>query len=236
VKAPAPVRADASKTADASSPTATDRLSFTDEWFGGGVRASLAGTLAPVPTRRARPAFALVSAALIALVLGGSWFLWQNGKLPRWTGAAPPDDVGSTELTSAPAAAAEPAAVEPMNAATSTSTSVDALPNASAEPAPAAGPAPAATGTSTTTALAKRHAAEPKANAAAALRFVDPPATTAPATTTPDTTPPATAAAAPLDEPTPSTVSPVTTPTAPTTTAPALELVPSDTQPASPTP
>lgn len=223
VTAPAPDRADTSKTADASSSTTTDRLSFTDEWFGRGARTSLAGRLAPVPTRRARPAFALVSAALIALVLGGSWFLWQNGKLPRWTGAAPPDAVGNTEVTSAPAPV-EPTAIEPTNAAPATS--VDALPNAPAEPAPPAEPTLAATGTSTTTTATKRYAVEPKANAAAELRYVDPPTTTTPATTTPST------AAGPLEEPTPTTVSPVTPPT---TTAPAPEL-PSETQPASPNP
>ncbi len=181
---PDPFRADTSKT-EAASPAATDRLSFTDEWFGGGARASLAGTLAQMPAHRARPAFALVSAALIALVLGGSWFLWQNGNLPRWTGAAPPDAVGTTEVTSAPAPAVEPAAVEPAAVAraaveptnAATSTSVDVLPNAPAEPA-----------------RTKRSAVEPKANAAAELRYVDPPAT--------PTTP--TAVPAPLDEPTPS--------------------------------
>jgi cell division septation protein DedD len=167
------------------------------------------------PTRRARPAFAFVSAALIALVLGGSWFLWQNGKLPRWTGAAPPDAIGNTEVTSAPAAAVEPAAVEPT----------------AVEPTNAA----PATGTSTTTTTplpTKRHAVEPKANSGAELRYADPPTTPTPATPTPVTTTPSTAAPAPLDEPTPSTVS---APAAPTTTAPAPELVPSETQPASPT-
>ena len=57
--------------------------------------------------------------ALIALVLGGSWFLWQSGKLPRWTGVAPAEAVGKTEVTSAPATTAEPAAAEPA-AATAT--------------------------------------------------------------------------------------------------------------------
>jgi serine/threonine-protein kinase len=73
-----------------------DRTSFTDEWFG----------KAPQPTwaeaRPRRRTFALVSSALVAVVLGGTWLLWDRGGLPRWTGSAPPEQVGTTEVTSGP--------------------------------------------------------------------------------------------------------------------------------------
>jgi hypothetical protein len=232
VTAPAPAalpsRAGAPRAADAPS-SMTDRLSFTDEWFGRGTRTSLAGTLAPVPVRRARPAFALVSAALIALVLGGSWFLWQNGKLPHWSGAAPPDAVGNTEVTSAPAAPAEPAAVEPVEPAGATaSTSVDALPNAPVDPATAAQPAVAATSTSSTGVPppAKPRAVEPRAKPAAELRYVDPPTT--PAMMAPAVMQPAAPStrAAPVDESLPSTASPVAVPAS---TTPASDVAPTET-------
>ena len=68
---------------------------------------------------------------------------------------------------------------------------------------------------------AKRRTVEPKPDAAAELRYVDPPATKP------------SPARAPLDESTPSTESPVTPPAA---TMPAPESVPSEMEPASPGP
>ena len=107
--------------------------SVTDEWFGQPLRREVGATLAPVGSKRGR-SFAVVSLALIGFVLGGSWFLWQNGQLPHWTGAAPPDEpVGTTNVTSSPAPAepaSEPVAV-PAEEPT-TSTPVQSLPNAAA--------------------------------------------------------------------------------------------------------
>lgn len=79
-----------------------DRLSFTDQWFGRPVQVPLVPLVAlePPPRRNRGFAFAVVSVALVSAALGGSFFLWQTGVLPRWTGSAPPDDIGTTGVTS----------------------------------------------------------------------------------------------------------------------------------------
>lgn len=52
------------------------------------------------PARQAG-AFAFASIMILAVAVGGAWFLWDRGMLPRWTGATPPEPaVGTTELTS----------------------------------------------------------------------------------------------------------------------------------------
>ncbi|MDB5213065.1 MAG: serine/threonine protein kinase [Myxococcaceae bacterium] len=229
-----------------SPPTAdeTDRLSITDAWFGHGSRTSLVGgTLAPVPTRKARPGFAIVSAALIALVLGGSWFLAESGKLPRWTGAAPPDATGNTEVTSGAATPAEPSTVtaEPAPApetqptAAAPATAVTALPNAPATADEPAGTGvgatePAAPARSALGATKHRQAAEPTTTGAAGLRYAnDPPATepATPATTTTatpydDSTSSSTSTATPTPTPSsaPIPTSPEPTPSEPLQTTP----------------
>ena len=215
-----------------------DRASFTDEWFGRAQRTPLRASLAPAH-RPARPVFAMVSLALVALVLGGSWFLWQNGMLPRWTGAAPPEAVGNTEVTSGPAASpaesmtAEPAAAAaaPAAAAAATtavapptaetaSTSVESLPTAPTKRARANDPGAATSEPSTST-------------GGAGLRYVDPSSTTtttvpspnAPASTaspaTPDTssTSPSESPTSPASDSTtsPSSGSGSTTPSTPST-------------------
>jgi hypothetical protein len=216
----------AAPSAPSTPSTPTD---FTDEWFGHAPRAPLGGTLAPA-RHRARPAFALVSVALIGLVLGGSWLLWQNGKLPRWTGTAPPDGVGKTEVTGAPATAAEPTTAEPATAtaaATATATapaapmraqpattSVESLPSAPVTTAAHADVPPVATSTTPTT---KRAQADERSTTTPPLgggdlRYVDPPAATTTATPTPagDST-----SAPSLGSPSPPTTSPEPVPTQP---------------------
>ena len=111
-------------------PPPPERRSLTDEWFGGSSRRSLGPP--PAPSSYRGRSFALVSVALVGFVLGASWLLWEKGKLPHWSGAAPPEETGTTQLTSAPVAPAEPTkAEEPA------STPVEALPSV---PAPTAAP------------------------------------------------------------------------------------------------
>jgi eukaryotic-like serine/threonine-protein kinase len=158
--------------------SAADRSGLTDEWFGRASRRSSLGAAHPAPNRRGM-VFALVSLALVGFVLGGSWFLWQNGRLPHWTGAAPPEeDVGTTHVTSAPATPAEPASEEPK------STPVEALPNA---PPEVSTPAPAPP------TAAPRATARPAPKPSSELRDV------APIEAPSETAPPA----PPLEEPTP---------------------------------
>jgi hypothetical protein len=184
-------------------------IDFTDEWFGRGPRIPLVETLAPVPRHRARPAFAIVSVTLIVLVLGGSWLLWESGKLPRWTGAAPPEAVGKTEVTGAPATTAEPAAAAPVTAAAATAepapaepttTSVESLPSAP-PPAAATSPAVRAPAATSTAAPKQRTRTDQPATptGGSGLRYVDP----APATTTPAPTDDLTSAPAPTAPPSP---------------------------------
>lgn len=99
VSSPVARGANASDAAASTAPSVTDRLSFTDEWFGRPARSSLPPAAEPPRSRRGF-AFAVVSVALVSVALGGSVFLWQSGRLPRWTGAAPPEPVGTTEVTS----------------------------------------------------------------------------------------------------------------------------------------
>ena len=218
-----------------------DRASFTDEWFGRAPRTPLGGTLAPVPARRqARPTFAIVSVALITAVLGGSWLLWESGKLPRWTGAAPPEPVGNTEVTSGPAATPEATAGAPaaMTAPATTtpstaepaSTSVTALPTAPAATAPHTDLAPGAT---STPAAKRPHADEPATTppttpAPGGLRYVDPPSSTAATNATTETTETPPSAASPTPTPTGDTTS---APTLGTPTAPATSPEPAPAQP-----
>ena len=82
-------------------------VSLRDGWFDRPSRdaaVAVAADLAPPPKRPARSvAFAAVSVGLVAAVLAGSWLLFSSDKLPRWTGAAPPDEAPATttEITSA---------------------------------------------------------------------------------------------------------------------------------------
>ena len=96
-----------------NNPGSSDRASLTDDWFGRASRTSLVGQLAPARSKRGT-AFAFVSIALVGLVLAGTWLLFQSGKLPRWSGAAPPDEVGTTQVTNADPNAAAPAAAAPV--------------------------------------------------------------------------------------------------------------------------
>jgi hypothetical protein len=99
VSSPGARTAKATDVAASTAGSVTDRLSFTDEWFGRPTRSSILPP--PEPQRSGRGfAFAVVSVALVSAALGGSVFLWESGRLPRWTGAAPPESVGTTELTS----------------------------------------------------------------------------------------------------------------------------------------
>lgn len=79
-------------------------VSLRDGWFDRPSReaaVAVAADLAP-PKRPSRSvAFAAVSVGLIAAVLGGSWLLFSSDKLPRWTGAAPPEETSTTQVTSA---------------------------------------------------------------------------------------------------------------------------------------
>jgi serine/threonine protein kinase len=190
---------------------ATDRASFTDEWFGRASRTSLVGQVAPRPNHRGL-AFALVSVALIALVLGGTWLLWHDGKLPRWTGAAPPESVGNTEVTSAPAPAPENAtttAAPPATAEAPPATAVESLPNAAPETNAAPAPTEAVTARPVhRPATRPAPAAEPAVTPTSELRYVDPPSSTSSTSTTDEATPtpapatePATPAPAPEREP-----------------------------------
>jgi serine/threonine-protein kinase len=114
-------------------PAARERASLTDEWFARASRRSVLGeTPAPPPSRR-RQVVAVVSLALVGFVLGGSWFLWQSGKLPHWTGAAPREQGAETTHMTAPATAREPHAVE--RTAVEPSIQVEALPDAVLAPA-----------------------------------------------------------------------------------------------------
>jgi serine/threonine-protein kinase len=219
-------------TSAAAAPVA-DRASFTDEWFGKGNRTSLVGQVAPRSNHRAT-AFALVSIALVALVLGGSWLLWHDGKLPRWTGAAPPESVGTAEVTSAPAVPEENAnanAQENANANAQENTAapaaaapVESLPsapatNAVSEP-PAERVARPAHAPTTVPAKAKPEVRYADPEPSAAITGARTSATSTPAPIT--TTPPATTAA-PSDDTTP--VTPATAPD-PTTTLPVQEREP----------
>jgi hypothetical protein len=182
-----------------STPT-SDRASFTDEWFGRAPRTPLAGTLAPVKRPARRRAFTFVSLALIAAALGGSLFLWENGQLPRWTGAAPPDAIGNTEVTSGLATPADPAAaVAPVTAAPAEApagTSVEALPNAPPAAAQTADVPPAATATGGAAKQRTAPASEPAPKttppSTGGLRYVDPSPTPATDTRTPEETAPPT--------------------------------------------
>jgi hypothetical protein len=74
-------------------------------------------------------------------VLAGTVLLWDLGMLPRWTGAAPPEPVGTTELTSGPWDTDEHA-VDVANAA-ATDPSLNPAPGAVEPPAIAEQEAPA---------------------------------------------------------------------------------------------
>lgn len=83
--------------------------SLSDDWFArptrDAARTSARAALLEAPHERSAwrsAAFAAVSIGLVGAALGVTWMLFSAGKLPRWTGAAPPDEVGSTEVTSAP--------------------------------------------------------------------------------------------------------------------------------------
>lgn len=96
-------------------------VSLRDGWFDRPSReaaVAVATDLAP-PKRPSRSvAFAAVSIGLVAAVLGGSWLLFSSDKLPRWTGAAPPEETpATTEITSA--------AMDPGSSATPTTTGSD---------------------------------------------------------------------------------------------------------------
>ena len=107
---------------------AVDRANFADEWF------STAPQPALGPPRHASRVGAVVSAALLAAVIGGTWFLWDGGMLPRWTGAAPPEPVGTTELTSASPSEEADHALDLANAA-ATDPSLAPVPGAVEPPA-----------------------------------------------------------------------------------------------------
>jgi hypothetical protein len=112
-----------------------DRASFTDEWFG---KAPQGPSAAPEHHGRA---FAFVSLALLAVVLGGTWLLWDRGMLPRWSGSAPPEPVGTTELTSG-SWTPEEHALDLANAA-ATDPAMNPVPGAVEPPAPREEAAPA---------------------------------------------------------------------------------------------
>lgn len=202
---------------------AGDRASITDEWFGGASRTSLVGqVVAPAPSKRGA-AFAFVSLALISLVLSGTWLLFENGKLPRWSGAAPPEEVGTTQVTNAEPNSAAPAAAAPPAAAQET---IAAPQNDTAEEAAKAKAADDA---------ARARAADEAAKAAAAkstsvAALPDAPANTAPgsntpASKTPAITAPATDVAPTYASPKP-TVEPVDTAPTPTTTPAPVDTAP----------
>jgi len=109
---------------------------LTDEWFDRPSEGPYARE------RRRGIAPALVSIGLLAAVLGGTWFLWDRGMLPQWTGTAPPEqvEVGTTELTSG-SWGAEDHALDLSNAA-ATDPSLHPLPGATEPPAPAEEEAP----------------------------------------------------------------------------------------------
>lgn len=105
------------------------RASFTDEWFG---RTSYGPHGEPNGHGRG---LALVSFALLAAVVMGTWLLWDRGMLPRWTSSAPSSEpVGTTELTSGPWSPEENA-VDLSNAA-ATNPSMNPVPGAIEPPAP----------------------------------------------------------------------------------------------------
>ncbi len=106
-----------------------DRASFTDEWFS----RSPQGALGPIG-RHSRVG-ALVSITLLVAVLGSTWLLWERGMLPRWTGSAPAEPVGTTELTSGTMSEETDHALEVSNAA-ATDPSLNPGPGATEPPAP----------------------------------------------------------------------------------------------------
>ncbi|MDB4936795.1 MAG: serine/threonine protein kinase [Labilithrix sp.] len=212
---------------------AANRASITDEWFGRPSRTSLVEQVAPPPKHRGA-AFALVSIALIALVLGGSWLLWHDGKLPRWTGAAPPESVGTAEVTNAPVPPPENATDDATENATNES--ANAQPDNPAGGTAAAAPAPAATAveslpnaaapaTEPETTPARPQTAAPRAaqpptdaasKAKSELRYVDPQPSaseTEPSNATPFPTPgpSSTSTSATDTETAPSTIPPLET-------------------------
>jgi len=182
-----------------------DRASFTEEWFNRASRPSTTSEGMPPSTRRT--IFTVVSLVLVAVALGGSWFLSKNGQLPHWTGSAPAEPVDTTEVTSGVAQPSEGKANtnEDTNAVAPPPVSVDSLPNAGQ---PAVAP-PAVTQPAVTepaAALPER----PKPP----LRRVEPTEPTPVVPTTSTTT-------LPVDEPSPAPVPvPETTPTYPSTPAP----------------
>lgn len=232
----------------------TDRASFTDEWFGRASRTSLTGQLAAAPSPRRGVAFAVVSVLLLSAVLGGTWLLFANGKLPRWTGAAPPEEVGTTQVTSAPDDDEEGARAAAEAREKGAQEAIDRANAAAAEEAAAKEKA-AAEAARTKAAAAKATPAEALPNAPAASPVTAAPATAAPAPTTPAVTTPAAEPtsrvkselryAEPSDT-VPATIAPhdsapITTTPAPTAThesqAPSLPSTPpADTPPPSDTP
>lgn len=217
-----------------------DRSSMTDDWFGHSLRTPVADQVTPPSTKRSL-AFTTVSVGLIAAVLGGSLFLFESGKLPRWTGTAPPDQPAAAEVTPAPQAevpapsapsAAQPT-VTPAATAAPGSQAVETLPNA----LPTREGNPIATTVPKSTPPA---ASPPKPAARAEPRSVRPAETPvwtpdAPATTvTPTTTSTSTTPPSSQDEaaPTPtSTAPPAATMTPETVPAPAQPETPSSASP-----
>lgn len=162
----------------------SERVSGAD-WFARSAspRTSRTSIFAEPPPRKNHGAlFAFVSLALIGLVLGGTWLLFQNGKLPRWSGAAPPEEVGTTQVTNA-TASDESTKPSPNDGTLAEAQKVDAEERAKANAADAVARAKAAD-ESTKAAAAKSTAVESLPNAAPA----NAPATNAPATNAPAAT------------------------------------------------
>ncbi|MBX3188401.1 MAG: hypothetical protein KF819_15395 [Labilithrix sp.] len=98
-----------------------------DDWFVPSSRApgaTLSGEL-DRPRRDRGVGFTVGFLVLVGAFLGGAWIFWTTDDRPR-TDAPPSEPVGTTEITSADAAVAEPPAI-----------AVEDLPNAPADPAPA---------------------------------------------------------------------------------------------------
>ena len=126
----------------ASPESSVDEIAFADDWFSKPSpvsRTAPVGYVASPPKRQLT--FAAVSLLLLAGAVGGSWLLLQNGKLPHWTGTAPPEEVGNTEVTSAPTEPAVGKKEQPQPMADELAPrAIESLPNA--RPAAGASHAP----------------------------------------------------------------------------------------------